>query len=154
MCWEWCQKQNTHTTHTCMYTHTHCLHYSENLNVGSLLPSHSHLICSPPLPPLPLTLHSEGDVCRGSPNNIGGGAGVNTSLSPLHIVELQRCVATEDAFVCPLEHVRCGTGRRRAKHGDICGFIDCPVRQSKPGRGDGCVHSTSGKGREKKRCYR
>ena len=69
-------------------------------------------ICSPPLPPLPLTLHSEGDVCRGSPNNVGGGAGVNTSLIPLYVVELQHWGVTEDtALVRPLEHVRCGTGR-------------------------------------------
>ena len=69
-------------------------------------------ICSPPLPPLPLTLHSEGDVCIGSPNNIGGGAGVNTTLIPLYVVEQQHCVATDDVvLVRPLEHVRCGTGR-------------------------------------------
>ena len=59
-----------------------------------------------PLPTLPLTLYSDGDVSRVGPNNVGGGASVHSSLSPLNVAELQRCVITEDSVpVRPLEYV-------------------------------------------------
>ena len=63
---------------------------------------------TPPLSslPLPLTLYSDGNVCRGNPNNVGGGASVNSSLRPLNVVELQNCIITDDpAPVRPLEYV-------------------------------------------------